>query len=320
MAVVGLAAGFVAAATAGIKSNCEASTYAIEPEPQKSWWSRLFHTADPRHLWQQPHEQNIFLEEMQDDPKVTQHCRSTAEAIFAYLRCMHALSTAVLLTHSSYVCDASMHMAYATVYVRCMYARKLLYICEMQCTSQKQCNAQVSVVLALALPFLSLAFGYIPAKKDLDTAADMVQANVEDLNGWEISSLLWAAARLGYRPADHVMEALLQQVLLRRSLCVPLQSQGLQLCHATACCFLLHFDKSTPVTKIITLHGLGQIPCCFQQSCSYLASGKQQRGCKLVSCNMGHVQKALHYSSTMTSLPLTLLHLDSACTHLWLKM
>lgn len=78
-------------------------------------------------------------------------------------------------------------------------------------------NAQVSVVLALALPFLSLAFGYIPAKQDLDTAADLVQANVEDLNGWEISSLLWAAARLGYRPADHVMEALLHQVLLVHS-------------------------------------------------------------------------------------------------------
>ena len=83
-------------------------------------------------------------------------------------------------------------------------------------------NAQVSVVLALALPFLSLAFGYIPAKQDLDTAADMIQASVEDLNGWEISSLLWAAARLGYRPADHVTEALLQQVLLPCSLSVPL--------------------------------------------------------------------------------------------------
>ena len=81
-------------------------------------------------------------------------------------------------------------------------------------------TAQVSVVLALALPFLSLAFGYVPAKHDLDTAADMVQANVADLNGWEISSLLWAAARLGYRPADHVMDALLQQVLLPLSLCL----------------------------------------------------------------------------------------------------
>ena len=75
------------------------------------------------------------------------------------------------------------------------------------------CNAQVSVVLALALPFLSLSFGYTPAKHDLDTAAEMVQATVEELSGWEISSLLWAAARLGYRPADHVTKALLQQVL-----------------------------------------------------------------------------------------------------------
>lgn len=151
------------------------------------------------------------------------------------------------------------------------------------------------MVLALALPFLSLAFGYIPAKQDLDTAADMVQANVEDLNGWEISSLLWAAARLGYRPADHVMEALLQQVLLRRSLCVPLQSQGLQLCHATACCFLLHFDKSTPVTNHFLW--VESNPLLFQRSCFYLASGKQQeRGCKPVSCNRGYVQKASHTS------------------------
>lgn len=74
------------------------------------------------------------------------------------------------------------------------------------------------MVLALALPFLSLAFGYLPDKQDLDTAADMVQANIEDLDGWEISSLLWAAARLGYRPAGHVVEALLQQVLLPRSI------------------------------------------------------------------------------------------------------
>lgn len=135
VAVAGLAVAFVAA---GFQSQCEASTYAIEPA-NKPWWSRLLHRADPRQLWQQRQAQNVFLEEMQDDPKV-------------------------------------------------------------------------AVVLALALPFLSLAFGYVPAKHELDTAANMVQANVEDLNGWEISSLLWAAARLGYRPADHVMEALLRQV------------------------------------------------------------------------------------------------------------
>jgi len=68
-------------------------------------------------------------------------------------------------------------------------------------------------VLALALPFLSLSFGYVPAKHDLDAAAQMVQANADELDGWEMSSLLWAAARLGYRPADHVMDTLLQQVL-----------------------------------------------------------------------------------------------------------
>jgi len=61
--------------------------------------------------------------------------------------------------------------------------------------------------------FLSLSFGYVPAKHELDVAAQLVQANADELDGWEISSLVWAAARLGYRPADHVMDALLQQVL-----------------------------------------------------------------------------------------------------------
>ena len=74
-------------------------------------------------------------------------------------------------------------------------------------------NVQVAVVLALALPFLSLSFGYIPAKHELDTAAQVVRANADELDGWEVSSLLWAAARLGYRPADNVMSPLLQQVL-----------------------------------------------------------------------------------------------------------
>ncbi len=74
-------------------------------------------------------------------------------------------------------------------------------------------HLQVAVVLALALPFLSLSFGYVPAKHELDVAAQLVQANADELDGWEISSLVWAAARLGYRPADHVMDALLQQVL-----------------------------------------------------------------------------------------------------------
>lgn len=166
----GLAAGFAVAAV-GFESHCEASSYAIEPA-NRSWWSRLLHRADPRQLFQNQHEQNIFLEEMQDDPKV----------------CYTAMSFASIplpkLTQHNY------------------------------CLS----NAQVSVVLALALPFLSLSFGYIPAKHDLDKAAELVQANVQKLDGWEISSLLWAAARLGYRPADHVTEALLQQVLLPRLL------------------------------------------------------------------------------------------------------
>lgn len=75
-------------------------------------------------------------------------------------------------------------------------------------------------MLALALPFLSLSFGYVPAKHELDMAAQLVQANADKLQGWEISSLVWAAARLGYRPADSVMDALLQQVLLTTALAI----------------------------------------------------------------------------------------------------
>ncbi len=85
----------------------------------------------------------------------------------------------------------------------------------MQCLAffSLSLHLQVAVVLALALPFLSLSFGYVPAKHELDVAAQLVQANANELDGWEISSLVWAAARLGYRPADHVMDTLLQQVL-----------------------------------------------------------------------------------------------------------
>lgn len=71
IAVAGLAAGFAAATAPGLQSHCEASTYAKEPA-NKPWWSRLLHRADPRQLWQQRQEQNVFLAEMQDDPKVTQ--------------------------------------------------------------------------------------------------------------------------------------------------------------------------------------------------------------------------------------------------------
>ena len=71
---------------------------------------------------------------------------------------------------------------------------------------------QVAVVLALALPFLSLSFGYNPSKAELDEAAQLIEAHAEDFDGWEICSLLWAAARLGYRPSPAVMDGLLHQV------------------------------------------------------------------------------------------------------------
>ena len=72
-------------------------------------------------------------------------------------------------------------------------------------------------MLAVALPFLSLSFGYVPTKHELDTAAQIVQTHAGEFDGWEISSLIWAAARLGYRPADSVMHTLLKQVSMQTS-------------------------------------------------------------------------------------------------------
>lgn len=82
-------------------------------------------------------------------------------------------------------------------------------------------SLQVSVVLALALPFLSLSFGYNPTKAELDQAAQLIKAHAEDFDGWEVSSLLWAAARLGYRPSQPVVDSLLQQVKTLH--CLPLK-------------------------------------------------------------------------------------------------
>lgn len=82
VAVAGLAVAFVAA---GFQSQCEASTYAIEPA-NKPWWSRLLHRADPRQLWQQRQAQNVFLEEMQDDPKVTQQYYTSLSMSKTWLR------------------------------------------------------------------------------------------------------------------------------------------------------------------------------------------------------------------------------------------
>lgn len=67
-------------------------------------------------------------------------------------------------------------------------------------------------MLALALPFLSLSFGYNPSKAELDEAAELIEAHAESFTGWEVSSILWAAARLGYRPSPTVTDSLLQQV------------------------------------------------------------------------------------------------------------
>jgi hypothetical protein len=169
----GAAAAGVAAAGVGLEAHCESSSYAVE-QMTDSRWSKLLKRIDPRQLLH-AQEQNAFLEEMQADPKVS----------YCYM-------SLALEPH----CDQR-HLK------RSMHRLAFFSL---------SLHLQVAVVLALALPFLSLSFGYVPAKHELDVAAQLVQANADELDGWEIGSLVWAAARLGYRPADHVMETLLQQV------------------------------------------------------------------------------------------------------------
>lgn len=180
-----LAAG-VAAAGLGSEAHCESSSYAAE-QNASSRWSRLLHRADPRQLFP-VQEHNAFLQEMQADPKVSCCFVGTQHQNHTTIRCQTELLT--------------------------------LKLAFTQFLPPLHVPLQVSVVLALALPFLSLSFGYVPAKHELDMAAQLVQANADKLQGWEISSLVWAAARLGYRPADSVMDALLQQVLLTTALAI----------------------------------------------------------------------------------------------------
>ena len=73
LVAAGLAAG-VAAAGVNVESHCKTSTYATDPV-SRSWWSAALHKLDPRQLIQAEQTQNVFLEEMQDDPKVPCLCK-----------------------------------------------------------------------------------------------------------------------------------------------------------------------------------------------------------------------------------------------------
>lgn len=70
----------------------------------------------------------------------------------------------------------------------------------------------MAVVLAYSLPYLHLSFGFTPAAADMDAAAALVQPHLAQLRPWEVSVLLWGAARLGYRPAPTLLAQLQQRV------------------------------------------------------------------------------------------------------------
>jgi hypothetical protein len=67
-------------------------------------------------------------------------------------------------------------------------------------------SLQVAVVFAYALPSLSLSFGFVPAREDLDAAAALLEPSLKALRPWELAVLLWGAARLGYHPGGRAME------------------------------------------------------------------------------------------------------------------
>ncbi|GAB4816837.1 hypothetical protein N2152v2_003883 [Parachlorella kessleri] len=67
-------------------------------------------------------------------------------------------------------------------------------------------DPRVAVVLAYALPSLSLSFGFVPTRDDLDAAAALVEPSLGSLRPWELAILLWGAARLGYHPGRSMME------------------------------------------------------------------------------------------------------------------
>ncbi|PSC76100.1 E3 ubiquitin-ligase ARI4 [Micractinium conductrix] len=73
-------------------------------------------------------------------------------------------------------------------------------------------DPRVAVVLAFALPLLSLSFGYAPPPGTLAAAAAAVEPCLDDLRPWEVAVLLWGAGRLGYTPAPSLLAALQARV------------------------------------------------------------------------------------------------------------
>ncbi|KAK9829839.1 hypothetical protein WJX72_008179 [[Myrmecia] bisecta] len=73
-------------------------------------------------------------------------------------------------------------------------------------------DPKVAVVLALGLPFLSLSFGFKPERASVDAAARLIQPHLDAYQPWELATLLWGSARLGYRPSDAALNLFRQEV------------------------------------------------------------------------------------------------------------
>lgn len=72
-------------------------------------------------------------------------------------------------------------------------------------------DPRVAIVMAFALPFLSLSFGFTPSQADMEAAGAAVEPHVAQLRPWEVAVLMWGAARLGYAPGPRLLSQLQQR-------------------------------------------------------------------------------------------------------------
>ncbi|KAL4425499.1 hypothetical protein ABPG75_009515 [Micractinium tetrahymenae] len=73
-------------------------------------------------------------------------------------------------------------------------------------------DPHVAVVMAFALPFLSLSFGYTPSAADMAAAGRAVEPHLAALRPWEVAVLVWGAARLGFSPGPALLAQLQRRV------------------------------------------------------------------------------------------------------------
>ncbi|KAL4419413.1 hypothetical protein ABPG77_003387 [Micractinium sp. CCAP 211/92] len=73
-------------------------------------------------------------------------------------------------------------------------------------------DPRVAVVMAFALPSLSLSFGYTPSRADMEAAGQAVEPHLAALRPWEVAVLVWGAARLGFSPGPSLLGQLQRRV------------------------------------------------------------------------------------------------------------